>query len=272
MSERRHKLWAMSTEECEWETEREKTLRLSLLHCVWLWRTRCLYKQSLFPLYLFISLFFVVSLCFAIFLPTCVLISCSCLILFTYFGSPCRFCSFLRCVHYSIVWFFIFLRRRCLVFVLFLVVFFLVSAILLLVRISGILVIFAGFFSSFLCGLCSTNIQCSLGGWRKEDAGSVATFSWFVYADCGLSSFFVPICVKWDQCCSVGGCDMGPSIKLFVWSLPIFLYSTFGSSFCSQVICLFLVDWLLCHCVAVPSWPRRPALGLLSLYLGCGNT
>ncbi len=59
----------------------------------------------------------------------------------------------------------------------FLVVFFLVSAILLLVRISGVLVIFAGFFSSFLCGLSSTNMQCSLGGWRKEDAGSVATFS-----------------------------------------------------------------------------------------------
>ncbi len=38
------------------------------------------------------------------------------------------------------------------------------------------------------------------------------------------------------------GCDMGPSIKLFVWSLPIFVYSTFGSSFCSHVMCLFQVD------------------------------
>lgn len=114
--------------------------------------------------------------------------------------------------------------------VLFLVVFFLVSAILLLVRISGVLVIFAGFFSSFLCGLCSTNIQCSLGGWRKEDAATVATFSWFVYADCCPSSFFVPICEKWDQCCSVGGCDMGPSIKLFVWSFPIFFWFVFLQS------------------------------------------
>ncbi len=264
MSERRHKLWVMSTEECEWETEREKTLRLSLLHCVWLWRTRCLYKQSLFPLSLFISLFFVVSLCFAIFLPTCVLISCRRLILLTYFGSPSRFCSFLRCVRYSIVWFFIFLRRRCFVFVLFFGCLFL-----------GFCDIAAGENQWCTGDICWFLFLFSLwpffdeyamffGRLAKRGCGECGDV--FVICLCWLWSvfFFCSFCVKWDQCCSVvvviwgrrlsfsSGLFQSSCIQLLVrlFAVTSCVYFKWTDS-CATVLWyhhdLVVLHWICCH-------------------------
>lgn len=116
MSERRHKLWVMSTEECEWERQEEKRLYGSVCCTAFGYGGRAGYinrvcfpypywfhYSSSCPFALLSFSLLVFSFCVAVWFCSHILVV---LIDFAAFWD----------VYVILLWFFIFLRRRCFVF------------------------------------------------------------------------------------------------------------------------------------------------------------